>query len=58
MIGLDPAGPGFSGESNSGCRLDPSDADFVDNIHTDDDTYGSSTDVSYYHIRDVNKGVM
>ncbi|PIK62060.1 putative pancreatic lipase-related protein 2 isoform X2 [Apostichopus japonicus] len=47
ITGLDPAGPGFSSQSDSRCRLDPSDADFVDNIHTDDDTYGSSTDMGH-----------
>ncbi|PIK62059.1 putative pancreatic lipase-related protein 2 isoform X1 [Apostichopus japonicus] len=47
ITGLDPAGPGFSSQSDSRCRLDPSDADFVDNIHTDDDTYGTSTDMGH-----------
>ncbi|KAJ8017885.1 Lipase member H [Holothuria leucospilota] len=44
---LDPAGPGFSGESNSACRLDPSDADFVDNIHTDADLYGTAVNMGH-----------
>lgn len=32
--GLDPAGPLYNGQSNNALKLDASDADFVDIIHT------------------------
>lgn len=47
ITGLDPAGPGFRGDLDRRCRLDPSDADFVDNIHTDVDQYGTPTDMGH-----------
>ena len=33
--GLDPAGPYFDGNTDPRFRLDPSDAEYVDVIHTD-----------------------
>ena len=33
--GLDPAGPAFDGIADPRFRLDPSDAEYVDVIHTD-----------------------
>ena len=33
--GMDPAGPEFSGDLDNACRLDRSDALFVDAMHTD-----------------------
>ena len=38
-IGLDPAGPLFS-TTDPAVRLDPTDAQFVDAIHTDADRWG------------------
>ncbi|KAJ8038969.1 Lipase member I [Holothuria leucospilota] len=47
ITGLDPAGPGFNNENDARCRLDKTDATFVDNIHTDDDMYGTSTEMGH-----------
>eukprot|EP00057_Strongylocentrotus_purpuratus_P033299 XP_790909.2 PREDICTED: pancreatic lipase-related protein 2 [Strongylocentrotus purpuratus] len=35
VTGLDPAGPDFSGDLDKSCRLDKTDARFVDVMHTD-----------------------
>ncbi|XP_038073630.1 pancreatic lipase-related protein 2-like [Patiria miniata] len=37
ITGLDPAGPNFR-DNDPACRLDPTDAIFVDNIHSDGET--------------------
>nr|XP_054765925.1 pancreatic lipase-related protein 2-like [Lytechinus pictus] len=38
VSGLDPAGPDFSGDLDNTCRLDKTDALFVDVMHTDGET--------------------
>lgn len=35
LLGLDPAGPHFDQFTHLDCKLDPTDAPFVDVIHTD-----------------------
>ncbi|KAJ8025383.1 Pancreatic lipase-related protein 2 [Holothuria leucospilota] len=49
ITGLDPAGPGFDENQSifeKQCKLDPTDAEFVDVIHTDG-FYGNKFPVSY-----------
>ncbi len=41
VIGTDPAGPSFQGKDPS-LRLDPSDADFVDIVHSNQGVFGYS----------------
>lgn len=56
ITGLDPAMPGFSTVTNAN-KLDPSDADFVDIIHTNAFLQGvvqQSGDVDFY----MNGGVV
>lgn len=42
FLGLDPAGPEFSGNLDNACRLDRSDAAFVDIMHTDGEVVGGA----------------
>ncbi|XP_030842161.1 pancreatic lipase-related protein 2 isoform X1 [Strongylocentrotus purpuratus] len=42
ITGLDPAGPEFSGNLDNACRLDRSDAPFVDIMHTDGEVVGGA----------------
>ena len=42
--GLDPAKPNFQGKERR-CRLDHTDAKFVDVIHTNDDAFGTNDQV-------------
>ncbi|PIK54970.1 putative pancreatic lipase-related protein 2 isoform X2 [Apostichopus japonicus] len=46
ITGLDPAGPGYEGFSQTGCLLEKSDARFVDVIHTDT-VFGYNTEVGH-----------
>ena len=44
FIGLDPAKPNFEGKDKI-CRLDETDAKFVDVIHTDIEKFGTNEQV-------------
>lgn len=46
VTGLDPAGPYFT-NVDAAVRLDPSDAEYVDVIHTDAGRFGTSRKVGH-----------
>lgn len=50
LKGLDPAKPGFEDTSTKDDSLDPSDADFVDVIHTCGGTLGYAKPLGHMYV--------